>query len=255
MGEVHLTLLDVGQGLSVVIETANHSLLFDAGARFSDKFDMGRNVVLPYLHFRDITALDKFIISHADNDHIGGAEAVLSEIPVRQVVSSVPGQLSAYNAVMCNTGFSWQWDQVHFAILSPPAELFHDENNNSCVLKVATNNGSVLLTGDIERAAEGYLIHNAGKSLQADILIAPHHGSKTSSSAAFLAKVNPEIILVPADSPNRFGFPHADVVNRYKAIAARYFISGETGAISVTMTKNQIQLESYREKHSRYWNK
>ena len=254
-GAVHLTLLDVGQGLAVVIETTNHSLVFDAGARFSDKFDMGKNVILPFLHYRHINRLDKLIISHADNDHMGGAQTLINSISVQQIVSSVPEQLSAYNAVLCYTGLSWQWDQVHFEFLSPPEELFRNENDNSCVLKVETSNGSVLLTGDIERAAEDYLIKSVGESLQADILIAPHHGSNTSSSAAFLAKVKPDFILIPADSPNRFGFPHAEVVTRYKTIAAKYFITGETGAISMTIANKQYQLESYRDTHSHYWNK
>jgi competence protein ComEC len=228
-GEINLTLLDAGQGLSVLVETTGHALVFDTGARFSDKFDMGKNVVLPLLYYRHITSLDQLIISHADNDHIGGARALLSSIPVRQVFSSVPDQLADYDATQCRAGYMWQWDQVSFEFLSPPQQLFQNENDNSCVLRIQTLHKSVLLTGDIERAAENYLVNHAGHTLAADILIAPHHGSKTSSSSAFLALVNPAIILISADSPNRFGFPHAAVIERYKAINATYYITGETG--------------------------
>ncbi|MCK5667115.1 MAG: DNA internalization-related competence protein ComEC/Rec2, partial [Thiotrichaceae bacterium] len=253
-GELTLTLLDVGQGLAVVIETAEHSLVFDTGARFSDKFDMGRNVVIPFLHYQDITALDTLIISHADNDHIGGAEALLSFIPVQQVLSSVPDQLAPYNAIACYAGDSWQWDQVSFQVLSPFHQSYKNENDNSCVLKVDTDHGSVLLTGDIEAAAEYYLSQNASDQIEADVLIAPHHGSKTSSSVDFLARVKPAIILIPADSPNRFGFPHAEVLSRYDEMGPEYFVTGRTGAITVKFHEGKVELEAYRDKHSRYWN-
>ncbi|OQK18378.1 hypothetical protein AU255_11335 [Methyloprofundus sedimenti] len=253
-GAMNLTLLDVGQGLSVVVETAEHALVFDTGARFSDKFDMGRNVILPFLYYRHILRLDKLIISHADNDHIGGAETLLNSISVQQVLSSVPDQLATYNAIQCSAGYSWEWDQIKFQFLSPPEHGFENENDNSCVLRIDTPQSSVLLTADIERAAEDYLIQNSSESLQADILISPHHGSNTSSSTAFLALVKPEKILIPADSPNRFGFPHVEVIERYQAIAAKYFITGDQGAISIRFNDNRNQLESYRDTHSRYWN-
>ncbi|MBT5221988.1 MAG: DNA internalization-related competence protein ComEC/Rec2 [Gammaproteobacteria bacterium] len=253
-GEINLTLLDVGQGLSVLVETTEHALVFDTGARFSDKFDMGKNVVLPLLYYRHITSLDQLVISHADNDHIGGARALLSSIPVRQVFSSVPEQLADYNATQCYAGYMWQWDQVSFQFLSPPKQMFQNENDNSCVLRIQTLHKSVLLTGDIERAAENYLVNHAGRTLAADILIAPHHGSKTSSSSAFLALVNPAIILIPADSPNRFGFPHVAVITRYKAINATYYITGETGAISVGGGNANNAVELYRKQYGGYWN-
>ncbi|RLA19709.1 MAG: DNA internalization-related competence protein ComEC/Rec2, partial [Gammaproteobacteria bacterium] len=181
--------------------------------------------------------------------------SVMATIPTQQVLSSAPKQLAAYDAQMCYAGYAWQWDQVSFQFLSPPIHLFQNENDNSCVLRIDTDKSSVLLTGDIEKTAEDYLIQNAGESLAADILIAPHHGSKTSSSAEFLARVNPDIILIPADTPNRFGFPHAEVIARYKKLAAKYYISGQTGAISIKLGKASRQLESYREVHGHYWNR
>ncbi|NOQ14097.1 MAG: DNA internalization-related competence protein ComEC/Rec2 [Methyloprofundus sp.] len=254
IGEVTLTLLDVGQGLAVVVQTTEHSLVFDTGARFSDKFDMGSNVVVPFLHAQHMMTLDKLIISHADNDHIGGAQAVLSSIPVRQVLSSVPEQLSAHNAMACVAGDAWRWNQVDFHILSPPVQGFNNENNNSCVLKIDTKQGSILLTGDIEATAEYYLTNHVPEQLKSDVLIAPHHGSKTSSKMAFLQAVSPSIILIPADAPNRFSFPHADVLARYKQLGAQYFVTGQTGAITVKFNKGKAEVEAYRDRHSHYWN-
>ena len=254
VGDVTMTLLDVGQGLSVVVQTAEHALVFDTGARFSDKFDMGRNVVVPFLHQQNITALDKLIISHADNDHIGGAKAVLGSISTRQILTSVPEKFNTYNAIQCTAGQSWRWNQVDFYILSPPAQTFRDENDNSCVLKIVTKQGSMLLTGDIEAIAEDYLIKHMPGKLQADVLIAPHHGSKTSSTQAFLEKVNFSLILIPADAPNRFLFPHKEVLMRYKQMGAKYFVTGRTGTITVRFADGKIDIDTYREQHSHYWN-
>jgi len=254
-GEVRMTLLDVGQGLATVVETQNYSLLFDAGARFSNEMDMGRNVVLPFLHFRHIKLLDKVIISHADNDHIGGAKAVLSIINANEILSSVPEQLNPYSAISCIAGQEWRWDGVLFKMLSPPTSLFNDENNNSCVLKISTAHGSILLTGDIEKGAEAALVKIYKDELQSKVLVAPHHGSKTSSTLPFLKAVKPEIILIPAGSPNRFGFPHKTVLERYEKIQEEHLITGREGAITVELLTEGVTISRYRELAGRYWNK
>lgn len=254
VGMASVTLLDVGQGLAVVVETAEHTLVFDTGARFSDSFDMGRNVVLPFLRYQQINRIDTLVISHADNDHIGGAQSLLAGMPTKEVLSSVPEQLAAYKAQTCYAGMSWQWDQVKFRLLSPPKLTLKGENDNSCVLKIETAQGSFLLTGDIEKTAEAFLIEQS-ESLSAEVLIAPHHGSKTSSSAGFLAAVKPSIILIPAGAPNRFGFPHAQVIDRYNKIGADYFITGDAGALMASFYQGKVEVESYREKYRRYWNR
>ena len=250
-GEVWLTLLDVGQGLATVIETKNHRLVFDVGARFSSSMDMGKNIVVPFLRSRQIKHLDMLIVSHADNDHIGGAKALLSEIKSEEILSSVPDELLAYQAKSCLAGQKWAWDEVEFTILSPSEKVFSSENNNSCVLRVETQWGALLLTGDIEKEAEMSLLNN---QLEAKVLIAPHHGSKTSSTFAFLKKVSPEIILIPAGAPNRFGFPHKDVLARYDAIGAKNLITGKEGAISIKLKKSGMELQSYRKMAGKYWN-
>jgi len=254
-GEIRMTLLDVGQGLATVVETQNYSLLFDAGARFSNEMDMGRNVVLPFLHFRHIKVLDKVIISHADNDHIGGAKAILSTINANEILSSVPEQLNPYSAISCIAGQEWLWDGVLFKMLSPPTSLFNDENNNSCVLKISTAHGSILLTGDIEKDAEATLVKIYPDELQSKVLVAPHHGSKTSSTLSFLSAVRPEIILIPAGAPNRFGFPHKAVLERYEKIQAEHLITGKEGAITVELLAQGVTISGYRELAGRYWNK
>ncbi len=254
-GEVRMTLLDVGQGLATVVETQNYSLLFDAGARFSNEMDMGRNVVLPFLHFRYIKVLDKVIISHADNDHIGGAKAILSTINANEILSSVPEQLNPYSAISCIAGQEWLWDGVLFKMLSPPTSLFNDENNNSCVLKISTAHGSILLTGDIEKDAEATLVKIYPDELQSKVLVAPHHGSKTSSTLSFLSAVRPEIILIPAGAPNRFGFPHKAVLERYEKIQAEHLITGNEGAITVELLAEGVTMDRYRELAGSYWNK
>jgi competence protein ComEC len=254
VGKASMVLLDVGQGLAVVVQTAKHTLLFDTGAQFSAKFDMGRNVVLPFLHHQGIAHLDSLVISHGDNDHIGGAEAVLQAMPTRQVLTSVPELLQAYNPMSCHVGQHWQWDQVNFRILSPPRQVFNGENDNSCVLHIETRQGSYLLTGDIEQVAEVYLTTSAA-SMQADILVAPHHGSKTSSSMRFLKKVNPSTILIPAAIPNRFGFPHAEVLARYAQNKVQFLVTGEQGAITAKFLGGKVSIESYRDSHGHFWNR
>ncbi len=250
-GEAWLTLLDVGQGLSAVIETQNHRLVFDVGARFSNEMDMGKNIVVPFLRSRRVKYLDMLIVSHADNDHIGGAKALLNEIKSEKILSSVPGKLLEYQAKDCIAGQKWVWDEVEFTILSPSEKVFASENNNSCVLRVKTQWGAILLTGDIEKEAEMSLLKN---QLDAKVLIAPHHGSKTSSTLGFLKQVAPEIILIPAGAPNRFGFPHKDVLARYDEIGAKHLITGKEGAISIQLKKSGMELQSYRKMAGKYWN-
>ncbi|WP_214657274.1 DNA internalization-related competence protein ComEC/Rec2 [methane-oxidizing endosymbiont of Gigantopelta aegis] len=253
-GEIRLTLLDVGQGLSVVVETMNHSLLFDAGARFSETSDMGRTVVLPYLQYRGLKQLDTVIISHGDNDHIGGIDAVLQAMPFGGVLSSVPKKLKRYKAQPCQAGQRWQWDEVSFKLLSPPsAAILNGENNRSCVLQIKTRQFQILLPGDIERAAEQWLLTYYQAELQADVLIAPHHGSKTSSSALFLKALNLDYVLIPAGYLNRYGFPHQAVLQRYQDLKIDWLTTGKAGAVVVKTNGKRMKIEASRKKAGHYW--
>jgi competence protein ComEC len=252
-GDMKLTLLDVGQGLAVVMQTAEHYLVYDTGAKFSADSDQGKNVLLPFLRQQGANKIDQLIISHGDNDHIGGAESLIAGIMVDKLLTSTPERLSAYHPVSCTAGQSWSWDGIDFTILSPSQQLI-SENDNSCVLQVQSAYGSVLLTGDIEANAEAWLVKNYGQLLQAKLLIAPHHGSKTSSTQAFLQAVKPEIILIPAGYRNQFGHPHNDVLTRYQAMNAHYLSSADSGAITVSLTHGVWQVQALRQTNSHYWN-
>lgn len=231
-----VTLLDVGQGLAVVVQTAHHTLLYDSGARFSDNFDMGEAVVVPYLRHSGVHRLDTMIISHADNDHIGGAASILGSMPVVRLLSSAPEQFDFAAAGHCRAGEQWQWDGVHFEILHPHSDFFDANersrrNNHSCVLRISNGAYSVLLPGDIEAAAERQLLATYGEQLRSDILVVPHHGSKTSSSERFVAAVAPDYALYAIGYRNRYGFPKENIVRRYQAIGADTYRSDDSGAL------------------------
>jgi competence protein ComEC len=252
-GDLKLTLLDVGQGLAAVIQTANHTLVYDTGAKFSADSDQGKNILLPFLHQQGINKVDQLVISHGDNDHIGGAESLIKGMVVAKISTSVPEQLSDYQPEKCAAGQAWTWDGIQFTMLSPSEQL-NSDNNNSCVLQVQTAHGNVLLTGDIEAQAETWLVKTYGEQLKAQILIAPHHGSKTSSTLSFLQAVQPDTILIPAGYRNPFGHPHSQVIARYQALNAHYLSSANSGAISVNLKNGVWQVQGLRQTDRHYWN-
>lgn len=252
-GTAKLTLLDVGQGLSAVIRTANHVLLYDTGAKFSSNNDSGQSVVLPFLRYHGISRINTLVVSHGDNDHIGGAESVLQGVETGMLLTSVPQQLSAFTPVACKAGQSWQWDNVRFTVLSPEPGLFSSGNDNSCVLQVRTLDGTAILTGDIEANAEDRLVRNFSTQLQSDVLIAPHHGSQTSSTDKFLQAVKPSLVLIPAGYQNPFGHPHPEVVKRYLKLSAEAFDTARHGAIQLTIG-NPPRVQAWRAMKGKYWN-
>ncbi|MCL5668753.1 MAG: DNA internalization-related competence protein ComEC/Rec2 [Gammaproteobacteria bacterium] len=248
-GEVWFTLLDVDQGLAAVAQTARHTLVFDTGARYSASFDAGSAVVAPYLRHRGVNRLDTLIISHGDNDHIGGAASLLEAFPANRVLSSVAERLP--NAQPCLAGETWQWDEVEFQILNP-ATTNVSGNNASCVLKITSRYGSVLLPADIEAEAERALLERDA-NLRADILVIPHHGSKTSSTEEFIDAVKPEIALIPAGYRSRYRHPHPTVVARYRQRGIRLLDSPAQGAIHIRLGANGTRVSGYRNTHRRYW--
>ena len=252
-GSINMTLLDVGQGLSVVVQTENHWLVYDTGAKFSAESDMGRSVVLPFLRRQGADKIDKLLISHGDNDHIGGALSLMQGMPTEQVLTSVPQQLSDYSPLRCEAGQSWTWDKVTFTLLSPQ-HPFVSDNDNSCVLKIEAEQGAVLLTSDIETAAESWLVETYGNHLKAKVLIAPHHGSKTSSTFEFLQAVQPVYVLISSGYRNQFGHPHQEVLDRYQQIKAQWINTADSGAISLGLKDGLWQVQSLRATESKYWN-
>jgi len=250
--EVWFTLLDVGQGLSAVIQTHSHTMVFDTGPKYSREFDTGSAVVLPYLQSQGINKVDGLIISHGDNDHIGGAMSLIEAMPVRQIVSSVPERLP--NAIKCTPDQSWQWDNVKFTLLYPNKNDHSNGNNLSCVLKVESLFGSILLTGDIEKRAEKLLVQRYGDALNSTVLVAPHHGSNTSSTSSFIEHVSPTIVLFPIGYKNRYRFPHKAVLQRYTKNNSQLFSSAEHGAIRIEFNKTKnYQPTTWRQINKKSW--
>lgn len=257
-GGFRMTLLDVGQGLSAVVETAGHTLVYDTGPAFGDGFDTGRAVVVPFLHQRGVRRLDALVISHGDNDHIGGARSLLAAYPAGAILSSVPDRLpvTGRQARRCRRGLHWAWDGVQFRILSPVRAERGSGNNRSCVLRVTNRGGgSVLLSGDIERATERELLHTQSERLAAQVLVVPHHGSNTSSTAAWIRAVAPRFALVPDGYLNRYRFPAAAVVRRYRDAGAVVLETGRKGAISVTFGAHDAtpRVLAWRDRYTPYW--
>lgn len=249
-GDAWLTLLDVGQGLAAVIRTRAHTLVYDAGPRFPTGLDAGEAVLVPYLRHARIERVDLLVVSHDDIDHIGGAPALFDALDVRRILSGTPGAIDWARSRRCAAGQRWHWDGVAFDMLAPltPAA----GNDASCVLKVTTARGrSLLLPGDSEAPAERRLVAAAGDALRADVLIAPHHGSRTSSTPDFVERVDARLVLFPAGYANRFGFPKPDVVARYRARGARTLITGESGAIGLQLNAGRV--ESLRGARPRVW--
>lgn len=253
-GECKFTLLDVGQGLAAVIQTRNHVLLYDAGPQYGND-DAGNRVIKPFLLKEHIKVLNKVIISHSDLDHRAGLTG-LQKWPMQEIISSEPERLTVL-ARPCIAGEQWEWDGVQFMMLGPPPEGAKKRNNLSCVLKVSTAQHSILLTGDIETLAEIELLQSYPEYLRSDILVVPHHGSLTSSSPAFIAKVAPHYALYPVGKDNRYGFPKAAILERYADLGAINMVSSQTGACTFYL-KPEGALEAprlWRKVSKRYWHK
>ena len=238
VGEFEVLAVDVGQGTSVLVRTREHLLVYDAGPQYSRDSDAGQRVLLPLLRARGERRIDTLLLSHRDIDHVGGAAALLKQLPVGEVLSSLepahPLLAGRPAATRCEAGQSWHWDGVRFDVLAPPAEAYArgvKSNALSCVLRVAAAGGaSLLLPGDIEQDQEAALVAGQGAALRSDVLLVPHHGSKTSSTAAFLAAVAPQTAVVQAGYRNRFGHPAPEVLSRLQERGVRTRASAVCGA-------------------------
>ncbi len=255
-GAYELNVLDVGQGLAIVVRTHSHTLVYDTGAHFSDRLDSGNAVLLPFLTHEGIESIDLLMISHGDDDHIGGAASLLEAYPQTPVLGQGIEKLAAASRNPCKAGQKWQWDGVVFTLLHPDGAVYTATNNRSCVLKITGMGGSVLLTGDIEKKVETRLLQHKKDLLSADILIAPHHGSKSSSGTDFIEAVSPQIVVFAAGYRNRYQFPKPEIVERFAAQGAQMYMSGHAGAIRMVVHPQSgiAPVESYRENHGKYWN-
>ncbi len=233
--EVHV--LDVGQGLSILLLTPKHTVLVDTGSGGGGGATMVERVVQPFLASYGRSDIDISILSHADDDHAGGIDSLISLYPSTQLISSDPQHQKDYGASACKAGEVFVLDEVTFSFLHPAVSDSGSRNHRSCVLLVHIGASRVLLTGDIEFEAEQMLIDRVAQPLPVNALIAPHHGSRSSSTDAFVDLFQPELVVYAAGERNRFQFPHADVVSRYERAGAKGFTTGEGGAVSMRFNR------------------
>jgi len=266
-GDMQVVVLDVGQGLSVLVKTAQHTFLYDAGPQFSSQSDAGSRIVLPYLRGEGIQHLDGMMVSHDDSDHSGGARAVLAQMPVTWFASSFNVTNTAQlgeslslpkRTLRCFAGQHWRWDGVDFAVLHPrlKSDQMTDikDNNRSCVGKVTSKHGRILLTGDIEQEAERDLLQNSDHQLASELLIAPHHGSKTSSTDNFVAAVQAKQVVFTTGYLNRFKHPKPLIEHRYQESGALTWRSDVHGALVFDFVqKSALRAQAWRQQAPRYW--
>lgn len=259
-GDLWLTVLDVGQGLAVVARTEHHALLFDTGTEFGET-DSGSRIIVPFLRGDGISRLDAMVVSHADSDHSGGALSVLNQMSVMQLWSSLDDRHPIVQAGIlkdqCRAGQIWQWDGVHFEFLHPLEQDYlnskRSTNAKSCVLKITSAHGSVLLPADIERKDELALLARSSDKLPATVLIAPHHGSHTSSTDAFVQEVNPALTIFTVGYLNRYSHPREIVTLRYHNSSSQLMRSDSDGAILIRFENNDWSVNSWRKLNRRYW--
>lgn len=229
-GEVLIQVLDVGQGLAVSIQTQKHVLLYDTGDQFFQGSDLGKMVVLPFFTAIGVKNIDKIVISHPDKDHSGGLKSVETGMNVGQLLVNSPRFY--HHGDNCHNYPEWEWDGVRFRFL-PIKMKFNDKNNNSCVLQINNRMNSILLTGDIEKIAEDYLVRTYGDNLASDVLIVPHHGSKTSSSYRFLLDTAPRFAIASLGFDNRFRFPHSKTVINMNSLNIPFYRTDDCGMVKI----------------------
>jgi competence protein ComEC len=259
-GTFRVTAFDVGQGMALLVETERHRLMYDTGPAYAPGQDAGSRVILPYLRMRGIAALDGIVISHSDVDHTGGALALLEGVDAGWLASSLPIDHAIVRAarhhVCCAAGQHWEWDGIAFDMLHPVPASYADAhlktNARSCTLRISNGRRTVLLAGDIEAPQEAALLDRARDGLRADVLLAPHHGSGTSSTLAFLQAVRPEVAIFQVGFRNRYHHPKAEVYERYGALGIQRLRTDEAGALMLGVGSS-VGWHAYRDEHARYW--
>jgi len=265
-GAFRVVVLDVGQGLAVLVQTHAHALLYDTGPRFNDTADAGDRIIAPVLRAGAVERLDAMIVSHQDTDHSGGARSLLSTVPVAWFASSLPDDHPIVRASAketrdverCSAGRKWTWDGVEFTIIHPvPANYVNAKlkpNDLSCVVMIRSAGGSALLTGDIEARTEADLVRREGAALRANLLVVPHHGSRTSSTPAFIAAVAPDVAVFTPGYRNRFGHPRPEIVERYAAANIPTYRTDFEGALTFTFEPGGSYVpRRERAAERRYW--
>lgn len=282
--ELRVTVIDVGQGMAVLVESHDYRLLYDTGPRYAEEADAGRRILLPWLRAHGVDRLDALVVSHGDSDHSGGALALLRGLAIDTVWTSLAPDDPIVQAAgprhrPCVRGAGWQADSHHFAWLHPEPAQAPDgatagsapndrpsgadrtrkagksSNARSCVLRVTGPAGVLLLPGDVEAPQERQLLTRlAPDDIAADVLIAPHHGSTTSSTVPFVAAVHPRIVVFQVGYRNRFGHPRAVVVQRYRQTCSTLLRTDSQGEIGISMAPGRApEIRSLRRDAPRYW--
>ncbi|MDB5814503.1 MAG: internalization-like competence protein ComEC/Rec2 [Rhodocyclales bacterium] len=262
LGRFDANVIDVGQGLAVHVQTAGHDLLFDTGPQYTPESDSGERVIHPFLRAAGVQRLDRMIVSHDDLDHSGGASSLLKLMPVTEFMSSLPADHALVRQAggqrPCRRGDAWDWDGVHFEILHPVEDTqATKDNDHSCVLKVSDARWSLLLTGDIEARSENDILAWDAPRLRSSVMIAPHHGSKTSSQPAFIEAVGASDVVFTTGYRNRFHHPAPEVVDRYANTGALMLRSDVDGAVMIGEPAQgageKPRLAWERRERARYW--
>ncbi len=264
-GELWVHLLDVGQGLATVVRTAHHSLVYDTGPKWNPDADSGSRIVVPFLRGEGIRDLDALIVTHADDDHSGGAKSIIDARKPKWVMSSMKADSAvlagATELMKCEMGDTWHWDGVDFDIIHPASDAYDKPgvktNNLGCTLKITAPGGTILMTADIEKLSELQLLSRYEydkATLKADVLVVPHHGSRTSSTEAFIDAVSPKWALVPVGYRSRFRHPNEAVMARYAERKIPVFRTDYLGAITVKFIAGKDPtVNAFRDERPRYW--
>ncbi len=266
LGDAWVDVLDVGNGLAVVVRTCCHAFAYDAGPRWSSESDVGNRIMVPFLRGEGIERLDGLVVSHADEDHSGGAESLAESRDPPWLLSPLPPEHELHEAVersiRCEAGQRWRWDGVEFRVLHPDAAVYSEaggkprkENDRGCVVKVSTDAHSMLLGADVEARGEAEMLKRDAAALASEVLLVPHHGSRTSSTPAYLAAVSPEIAIFSVGYLNRFRHPNAMVVERYVARGVELRRTDREGALRIVLPAGEGEAVkvSGQQESCRYW--
>ncbi len=273
-GEFRALVWDIGQGSAVLVQTKTKALLFDSGPVGGKSNDPGERILLPYLKAEGINRLDVLAISHKDSDHIGGARSLLAGVDISQVIGSIPRKHFIYQIFdqssipmrPCRAGDQWSWDGVKFEVFHPASYASFDEgfhhgkaNEISCVIRVSNDSHALWLTGDVEREGEAAIVMRLRRSKEAgtikNVLMAPHHGSNTSSSLDFLNQISPDWAFSQSGHKNRYGHPHPKVVSRYETRGVSLLDTSKTGAQEWNFAHDGLKIELYREGKRKIWHR
>ena len=257
--DLTLNVLDVGQGTAVVAQVGKHILVYDTGPKYTDNFDAGSGIVVPYLYAQGIDHIDRLVISHGDMDHAGGLIGVMEKISPVQLLAGEPEKIphalqNKFAVKNCHKVAGWRWQKVEFRFLQFPQLAGAKANNHSCVLLISYGDHHILLPGDIETSVERDLIRTQQLPEKLQLLLAAHHGSRTSSDVGFVNKMQPEIVVYSAGYRSQHGHPHPQVRQRYQAVASREINTAESGAVLFEWRQDKLAVvREYRHANRRYW--